>query len=106
MDNWIFWVVTTVFLTMMGALAWFIKRTISNFEASITNVVKTFGDQTDKLERRIAAQEERHNQLIKDLPSVYAYREDMIRYSQDTNSRLDRLQDLMLGFIKGGQNNG
>jgi hypothetical protein len=70
---------------------------------TITGIGASFKDQTDKLERRIVAQEERHTQLIKDLPAVYAYREDMIRYCQDTNSRLDKVQDLLLELIRGGK---
>jgi len=114
--DWTFWVVTTVFAAMLGALAYFIKRTIATFESSLATITKNFDDRAQRLEKRIDDQEQRlekriddqevrHNQMIKDMPTVYAYREDMIRMSTDTNNRLEKIQDLLMELLRGGKSN-
>ena len=100
MDQWIFWAATTVITAMMGALCYLIKRMIGGVDRKLEDLAASIDDRQARLEARMAAQEERHNQMIKDLPKVYAYREDLLRISAETNGRLDRIQDLLIDMLR------
>ena len=106
MNEWVFWIATTVITSMMGALCYFIKRMISGIDKKLEAMAKSHDDRMERLEERMAAQEERHNQMIKDLPAVYAYRDDLLRMSADIRTQLDKLQDLIVDLIRRGQDHG
>lgn len=107
MEQYQFWVATTVIGLMIGALGFFLKRTLTEVERKIERSERSNKERFEALEKRVEKQDERFDQLVQGLPTKYAYRDDLIRMSQNIEGKLDRIQDLLMGLgIKGGGNNG
>lgn len=73
---------------VVGALAFFIKKTLSGLESAD----KKNAERTDKVEEKL-------NDLKADLPLVYVTREDYIRVMNRVEDKLDQI-------IYGGMNRG
>ena len=88
------YVLQTVGTLLLGALAFFIKRTLDEFKASVAQL-KSEIEKTDKKAEDVKAD---LAQLKADLPLVYTLREDFIRTlnnvdkkMSDIDGKLDRL---------------
>ncbi|MEF9974358.1 MAG: hypothetical protein RR893_10580 [Clostridia bacterium] len=101
MEQYSTWLVTGAVGLMIGALGWFIRRTISEVESKIVKSEEATRGRFEAIEKRVDKQDERFDQMVKDLPKTYAYRDDLIRMTQAIESRLDRIQDLLLEKRKG-----
>lgn len=101
MEQYTYWIVTTILGLMIGALGWLIKKLIGDLETKIARSEASTSKRLEQLEKRVDKGDERFDALIKDLPQKYAYRDDLIRMSQTIEARLDRIQDILLD-IKGG----
>lgn len=89
-NKYVYWVITTVVGLMVGAIGFFVKKTM------------------EKSEKRISAQEARTrevedklNNTIKDLPFLYTLREDFIRAQANHDRKLDQIITLL---TRGGGN--
>ena len=102
MQEYTFWLVTGAIGLMIAALAWFIKRMIAEIEKKIEQSAEQNKGRFAAIEKRIDKQDERFDQMVKDLPKTYAYRDDLIRMSQNLDSRLDKIQDLLISMKKEG----
>jgi len=94
--NYSFWVATTVIGLMVAALAWFIKRLVSELENKIAASDKANRERMDALEKRVDRQEDRYDMLLTQLPEKYALRDDLIRMSQNISAELGALRDLII----------
>lgn len=101
MEQYTYWLITGIIGLMIGALGWFIKRTVSDLEAKITRTETTNQGRFESIEKRIEKQEERFDRMIKDLPKTYAYRDDLIRMTQNIDGRLDKIQDTLMELKRG-----
>jgi DNA repair ATPase RecN len=97
-----FWITTTVAGLMIAALAWFIKRLFSELEAKIARSEKAACDRMDAMEKRVDRQDDRYDDLLKQLPEKYALRDDLIRMAQNIESQLSQIRDLIITSIREG----
>jgi len=86
-SQYAFWAATGAVGLMVAALAWFIKRLVSDLEAKIERGEKRAGERMAALEKRIDKQEERYDRLITLLPEKYALRDDLIRMTQNIEAQ-------------------
>lgn len=93
MEQYGFWITTTAIGLMIAALGYFLKRTLGELERKIERSEATTKERFEALEKRIEKQDERFDGLIRDLPTKYAYRDDLIRMTQNIESGMDRIRD-------------
>ena len=94
-----YWIVTFAVGLMVAALAWFIKRLVSELEGRIARSEKTTLERMDALEKRMDRHEERYVRLLIQLPEKYALRDDLIRMSQNIEAQLGQIRELIVnGF--------
>ena len=91
-----FWIVTTVAGLMIGALGWFVKRTVSEMEGLVGRSDAANKERFLSIEKRAEKQGERYDAMVSDLPTKYAMRDDLIRMNRNIESRLDKIQDLIM----------
>lgn len=91
-NKYVFWAITGAIGALCSAVAYFVKRN------------------QDKMEKRMAAQEQRTreveeklNKTISDMPYLYTLREDFIRSTANHDRKLDQIISLL---AKGGNTNG
>lgn len=91
-NKYVFWAITGAIGALCSAVAYFVKRN------------------QDKMEKRMAAQEQRTreveeklNKTISDMPYLYTLREDFIRSTANHDRKLDQIISLL---VKGGNANG
>lgn len=91
-NKYVFWAITGAIGALCSAVAYFVKRN------------------QDKMEKRMAAQEQRTreieeklNKTISDMPYLYTLREDFIRSTANHDRKLDQIISLL---AKGGNSNG
>lgn len=91
-NKYVFWAITGAIGALCSAVAYFVKRN------------------QDKMEKRMAAQEQRSreieeklNKTISDMPYLYTLREDFIRSTANHDRKLDQIISLL---AKGGNSNG
>ncbi|MBR3795348.1 MAG: hypothetical protein IKK34_04890 [Clostridia bacterium] len=91
-NKYVFWAITGAIGALCSAVAYFVKRN------------------QDKMEKRMAAQEQRTreveeklNKTISDMPYLYTLREDFIRSTANHDRKLDQIISLL---AKGGNANG
>lgn len=72
---------------IIGALTFFIKKTLTGLEAADKKNEEKIAD----VESKIAGVEEKVNDLKADLPLLYVTREDFIRIMNRVEDKLDRL---------------
>lgn len=78
MDQWIFWLVTTAVMLLVGAIGYFVKRTLDQIVISIKG-----------LEGRICDLEKKWAEL----PFIYTLREDFIRAMSGVENKLNKILD-------------
>lgn len=78
MDQWIFWLVTTAVMLLVGAIGYFVKRTLDQIVISIKG-----------LESRICDLEQKWAEL----PFIYTLREDFIRAMSGVENKLNKILD-------------
>ena len=94
------WVVTSAVGLMVAALAWFIKRLVTELEEKIERSEKATGARMDALDRRMGRQEDRYDMLLTQLPEKYALRDDLIRMTQNIEAQLSQIRELIVnGFL-------
>lgn len=102
MEQYGYFIATTVIGLMIGALGWFLQRMVKEIDQKLDRSDNANKDRFDSLEKRVNKQEERFDQMIKDLPKTYAYRDDLLRMMQAIEGRLDKQQDLLMDIKRGG----
>ena len=78
MDQWIFWLVTTAVMLLVGAIGYFVKRTLDQIVISIKGLESRICD----LEQKWAG-----------LPFIYTLREDFIRAMSGVENKLNKILD-------------
>lgn len=98
-----YWAVTGMIGLMVAALAWFIKRLVSELEVKIARSEKSACERMDALEKRMDKQEDRYDNLLVQLPEKYALRDDLIRMSQNIEAQLAQIRDLIVSALREGR---
>jgi DNA repair ATPase RecN len=99
-SGYAYWAVTGAVGLMVGSLAWFIKRLVTELETKIARGEKSACDRMDALEKRMDKHEERYDRLLTQLPEKYALRDDLIRMSQNIESQLGQIRELILSALR------
>ena len=76
---------------VVGALAFFIKKTLLSLEDADRKNAEQIVKVSEKAEKDIAKWEEKFNDLKADLPLIYVTREDYIRIMNRVEDKLDKL---------------
>ncbi|MCC5911335.1 MAG: hypothetical protein JJT76_12940 [Clostridiaceae bacterium] len=76
------WIVQTVTMLAIGAIAYFLK----DLKTSILEKINTNKNRIEKVEEEL-------NALKADLPFVYTLREDYIRTANNVDKKLDKIYD-------------
>lgn len=99
MEQYAHWIVTTAVGLMVAALAWFIKRLVTELEEKIERSERATGARMDALDKRMGRQEDRYDTLLTQLPEKYALRDDLIRMTQNIEGQLSQIRELIVnGF--------
>ena len=115
-------IITTV---VVSVIAFFMKRSITQQdaktaanEAELKNATaairRDFLTETDRLrtdflakfgtmEKRMDKLEANHNQLVKDIPFIYASKEDMLRMYGDLKMQNDKIFDKLMEMQRSGK---
>lgn len=93
MDQWIYWAVTTVSTLLIGALAWFIKRTLDELRKENETIRREFAKQFDTQAARMDKLESKMQETIETLPYRYTLREDFIRAVSGLERKIDKVLD-------------
>ena len=101
MEQYGVWITTTVVTLMIGGLGFFMKKTLADIEKKIEKNESATAGRLGIIEKRQDKQDERFDAMVKELPKQYAYRDDLIRMSQAIESRLDRIQDILMSQQRG-----
>lgn len=95
MDQWIYWVVTTVFTLLLGALSWFVKRTLDELRKENETIRKEFARQFDTHAARMDKLEAKLQETIETMPYKYTLREDFIRAVSGLERKIDKILDCL-----------
>jgi DNA repair ATPase RecN len=101
-----YWIITGAVGLMVAALAWFIKRLVAELESKIERSEKTTCERMDALEKRMDKQEERYDRLLTQLPEKYALRDDLIRMTQNIESQLSQIRELIVNGFRDKEGTG
>ena len=93
----------------MGALAYFIKKTLSSLEEADRRNAEAIRAESDKREQEVKDLAEHLNDLKSDMPLVYTLREDFIRSMNSVdnnisglNQKLDQVLQIITSYRKEG----
>lgn len=109
MEQWGFWIATTVLTLLIGALGWFIKKQISDimcgaaqnredfsaqmkqtradFQSKMEDIRNDFKEALENQDRRL----EKIESAINDMPYKYTLKEDFIRSMGMVEKKLDQI---------------
>lgn len=113
MNQFLTWGIQTAVGLAMGALTYFIKKSIDKIEKSIEINEKKIDEFVDKYDAKLEKAEKEHeekftkinetiNKLKEDLPKEYVLRDDFIRATTNIDQKLDKIYDI-ISKPKGGQ---
>jgi uncharacterized membrane-anchored protein YhcB (DUF1043 family) len=120
MEAWVLWIIGAIWSLIMGALAFFIKRNISQnderqktieaetikrqekMEANLTGQIKDLRLATEarsnKNEQAIEKLESRFNDFVKEIPRDYVGKEAWMIQNQRIDGKLDKITDILIGI--------
>ena len=101
MDQWIYWVVTTAFTLLLGALSWFVKRTLDELRKENDTIRKEFSRQFDTQAARMDKLEAKLQDTIESMPYKYTLRDDFIRSMAGVENKLNKILDKLSGITGG-----
>lgn len=101
MEQYWYWIATTAIGLMIGALGFFLKRTLSELEKKVERSESASSGRSVLMEKRLEKLEDRFDNLLKEMPDKYASRDDMIRMNQGLEYRLDKIQDTLMDIKRG-----
>jgi hypothetical protein len=84
MNEQIWWAATTALTMLISITGYLLKRSVSQLEKH-----------SEAQDRKIAANEERLNEAINQMPYLYTLREDFIRAQANTDRKLDSIIKLL-----------
>lgn len=97
MDEWVFWVGTTIIGLMISGLVFFLKKQFADLEKGneknrqeSMQARKEINDRIDKLEIKLQS-------TIEEMPYRYTLREDFIRAVTGLDAKLDKILDKVGG---------
>lgn len=104
MDDWLFWVITTGVMIALGAIAYFIKKMITDSEKRDADTREQFTRAMSGLEDKFAKAmqetrcdvrrvEDKLNSLIEHLPLNFTLRDDFIRSMSTVETKLNKILD-------------
>lgn len=85
------WIAQTVIMLMVGALTYFMKRTLDKIETNVTNLAQKLEKIDEKHGKRYDDLEKQFNDLKADMPFIYTTREDFIRVMNGVDAKLDKI---------------
>lgn len=97
-----------VLTTVIGVIAFFLKRTLTQIEhrqttaeaamkAQVDVLKQEMGQRHDKIEGRVEKLEGRLNTTLQEMPTMYTLREDWLRSSAAIDRKLDKIMDILSG---------
>ena len=84
MDSWVSWIIQGLTMTGVGIIGYFLKRTLAQLEERIT-----------KQEQRIDQLEKEMQAFINQLPFTYTLRDDFLRTVANFDKKLDKILDIL-----------
>lgn len=91
---------------MVGALCWFIQRSIKKFDDGIAKLDERITQVDRQHANAIRQVEQKYNDLRADLPIIFVTREDHIREMNAIDAKLDKqdakLDKLLAAALSGG----
>lgn len=92
-------VMQTVLTLMVGALCWFVQRSIKKFDDGLAKLDERIGAIDRKHAEEIKQLRQEFNDYLKDAPLMFTLREDFIRV---LNNIEDKFNQLLYGKSGGG----
>ena len=81
----------TVLTLMVGALCWFVQRSIKKFDDGIEKLDRKIDDVDQKNDAKCDALKKELHALKEDMPFVYTTREDFLRIMNNVDDKLNRI---------------
>ncbi|MFV0497474.1 MAG: hypothetical protein ACK5L0_04775 [Candidatus Fimivivens sp.] len=108
-ESW--WVLTMVASLAIGAIIYFLKRTMStvdNHGKDIQSIQLTYvtKDEMKTLKAETADELSEIQSTVGDIKDKYLTKDDFYRTQAKTEQKLDKMYDLLLSMSKGGNNHG
>lgn len=90
------WILETATLCGIGAITYFLKKTLAGLEKRIEATESKVDVVENKLEGKIGELEKELDDLKSDLPFIYVTREDFIRVTNNVDNKLDKIYECMM----------
>ena len=91
MDSWIIWASQLIITLLIGAITFFLKRTLDKFEAGMKQQSTQLEQMDAKHTKEAADLRKELSDLKADLPLVYVLREEFLRVMNNVDAKLDKL---------------
>lgn len=89
-------IIQTGFTIMLGAVTFFLKKTLSDISASMIDIKKDVQEIERENENKYEQLSKEFNNFKSDLPLIYVTREDYIRQMNTVEQKLDKMLDLTM----------
>lgn len=109
MEAWLQWAVNIIAVTIIGIVAFFIKRTLAQIDEHQKTANETLIKQMEQLKREWSARldktdadiekvETRLNEIVRDMPRMYVQKEDWLLSNQNIDRKLDKIMEILIGL--------
>jgi len=109
MEQWIYWVVTTIALLLIGALGFFLKKLLTDqketnqqirtdFTQAMQDMRADFQGAMASQDKRIEKLEARLQDTLDAMPYKYTLRDDFIRAMGAVENKLNKILDKLSGL--------
>ena len=107
MQQYVFWIVTTMMGLVIAIIGYFIKRTLTHIEDRQKSTEETLIKRLDSLKQESEARtnktdqdverlRERLDGMIEALPRQYVQKEDWLLGNQTVDRKLDRIMEILM----------
>lgn len=97
MDQWMFWVATTIIGLAISSLRFYLKKHTMDIDSAILRLEKLHKESYEKLNERVAKLETRFQSTIEEMPLRYTLRDDFLRAVNALEGKLDKILDKIGG---------
>lgn len=97
MDNWVYWITTTIIGLMISGLGYFAKKQMADMERSLDKIRQENDRERREAKERLDKVEGKLQATIESMPYQYTLREDFIRAVTGLDAKLDRILDKVGG---------
>ena len=97
MDNWVYWLTTTIIGLMISGLGYFAKKQMADMERAVEKSRQDSERERKEIKERLNKVEGKLQATIEQMPYQYTLREDFIRAVTGLDAKLDRILDKIGG---------